>query len=132
MFEFMIERIEKEIEQKRGHIKTENVIFSIGEIISMYRDGDLNIHPDFQRFFRWNNEQKSRLIESIFLGLPIPSFFVYEDKENVWEVLDGLQRISSILEYIGELKNSDNKKQKYLVLEGLQYLKNMEASVKSL
>ena len=79
------DKIEQEIEAKRGHIKTENVIFSIGEIINLYLSKDLNMNPEFQRFFRWTNEQKSRLIESVFLGLPIPSFFVYEDKNNVYK-----------------------------------------------
>lgn len=72
--ESSISIIEREIEKKKGHIKTENVIFSIGEIINLYRDKDLKLNPDFQRFFRWTKEQKSRLIESVFLGLPIPSF----------------------------------------------------------
>lgn len=123
-----MDKIEKEIENKRGHIKTENVIFSIGEIINLYLSKDLNMNPEFQRFFRWTNEQKSRLIESVFLGLPIPSFFVYEDKNNIWEVLDGLQRISSILEYTGELKDSDGNNRPYLKLENLQYLNNLEGT----
>ena len=38
---------------------------SIGELISLYRDEELDIHPEFQRFYRWSDEQKSRLIESI-------------------------------------------------------------------
>ena len=123
-----IDKIEKEIENKRGHIKTENVIFSIGEIINLYLSKDLNMNPEFQRFFRWTNEQKSRLIESVFLGLPIPSFFVYEDKNNVWEVLDGLQRISSILEYTGELNDSDGNSRPPLKLENLQYLNTLEGT----
>lgn len=120
--------IEKEISQKKGHIITDNVILSIGEIINLYKDKDLNLNPDFQRFFRWNNEQKSRLIESIFLGLPIPSFFVYEDKESVWEVLDGLQRISSLLQYTGELRDTSNNLIQPLQLEGLQYLSSLEGT----
>ncbi|MBQ4647430.1 MAG: DUF262 domain-containing protein [Candidatus Gastranaerophilales bacterium] len=124
----LIENIEKDIENKKGRIKTENVIISIGEIINLYKDKDIKLNPDFQRFFRWTKEQKSRLIESIFLGLPIPSFFVYEDNQNIWEVLDGLQRISSILEYIGELKNEENKAKEPLVLEGMQYLTSLEGT----
>ena len=120
--------IENEIAEKKGHIITDNVILSIGEIINLYKDSDLNLNPDFQRFFRWNNEQKSRLIESIFLGLPIPSFFVYEDKNSIWEVLDGLQRISSLLQYTGELKNENNNILPPLKLEGLQYLPSLEGT----
>lgn len=125
---FLTETIEKEISEKKGHIITDNVILSIGEIVNLYKDKDLNLNPDFQRFFRWNNEQKSRLIESIFLGLPIPSFFVYEDNNSIWEVLDGLQRISSLLQYIGELKNNSGLIEEPLKLEGLQYLSSLEGT----
>lgn len=71
---FLTETIEKEISEKKGHIITDNVILSIGEIVNLYKDKDLNLNPDFQRFFRWNNEQKSRLIESIFQVYPFHRF----------------------------------------------------------
>jgi len=50
---------------------------SVGELLNIYRDGDLDIHPEFQRFFRWSAAQKSRFIESLLLGIPIPSIFVH-------------------------------------------------------
>ena len=67
--------LDQEIEAKRAEVRTDGYPMSIGELINLYRDGDLDIHPEFQRFYRWSPEQKSRLIESILLGIPIPINF---------------------------------------------------------
>ena len=58
-----------EIELKSKEIITDSYSMSVGEVISMYNEGDLDIHPEFQRFFRWTLSQKSRLIESFLLNL---------------------------------------------------------------
>jgi len=80
---------------------------SVGELLSIYAEGDLDIHPEFQRFFRWSEAQKSRFIESLLLGIPIPSIFVHQRHDGVWDVIDGLQRLSTIFEFVGVLKNAD-------------------------
>jgi uncharacterized protein with ParB-like and HNH nuclease domain len=82
---------------------------SIGEWISIYEKDELDIHPEFQRFFRWSNRQKSRLIESILLGLPIPQIFVAQRPDGIWDVVDGLQRLSTIYQFVGILKNEEGK-----------------------
>lgn len=64
---------------------------------------ELNITPDYQRLFRWTEGQRSRFIESLILELPVPPIFVVEDDEGKWELIDGLQRISSYLHLRGEL-----------------------------
>ena len=64
-----------EINQRSKEIFADNYAISIGEILSMYNDGDLEIHPEFQRFFRWTSTQKTRLIESFFLNIPVASIF---------------------------------------------------------
>ncbi len=101
--------LQDEIELKSKEIQTENLSMSIGEIISMYSDGDLDIHPEFQRFYRWSDGQKSKLIESILLNIPIPSIFVAQRADGIWDVVDGLQRLSTILEFIGVLRNNENE-----------------------
>ncbi len=78
---------------------------SIGELASLYENQELVIRPEFQRLFRWNNHQKARLIESIFLGIPLPSIFVMQNSNGVWEVIDGLQRCSTIFEFMGILRD---------------------------
>jgi len=100
--------LENEIKNAQRMVKTDAYQMSVGEIVSMYKDNELIINPDFQRLFRWEIGQKAKLIESMLLGIPIPSIFVFETDEAKWELIDGLQRISTILEFMGLLKNPDN------------------------
>ena len=60
--------LDKEINARRAEIRSDGYPMSIGELISIYRDDELDIHPEFQRFYRWSDEQKSRLIESLLLA----------------------------------------------------------------
>jgi hypothetical protein len=98
-----------EVSEKKKEFITDSYSMSIGEIINLYKDDEIVINPDYQRFFRWTITQKSKLVESILLGIPIPPIFVYQDEKGKWEVVDGLQRISTILEFVGILKDKDNK-----------------------
>jgi len=97
--------LEQQLQQRRQDVFTDSYPVSIGELTNLYRDGELNVHPDFQRFFRWKELQKSRFIESILLGIPLPSIFVAQDTDGRWELVDGLQRVSTLLEFQGLLKN---------------------------
>lgn len=117
--------LEEEIIKARRKIHTESYPMSIGELKNMYDEGDLIISPNYQRLFRWKLHQKSEFIESILIGIPIPSIFVAADKDGRWELVDGLQRMSTLLEFMGVLKleNTDNS----MSDEGS--LKTVEASV---
>ncbi len=97
--------LEQEIDDAKRLVKTDSYQMSIGELINMYRDGELIINPNFQRLFRWEIGQKSKLIESLLLGIPLPSIFVFEKEDAKWELIDGLQRVSTLLEFMGLLKN---------------------------
>ena len=88
----------------------------------MYTEGDLIIRPPFQRLFRWDVDQKSRLIESILIGIPLPSIFVAQDDEGRWELVDGLQRISTLLQLQGLL---DPDTFPALRLTGTKYLPSL-------
>lgn len=81
-------------------IRTTAVDFSFGELLNLHRDEEIIIRPEYQRLFRWSNEQRSRLIESIMLGLPIPPIFLVENENGVLELIDGLQRTSSVLQFL--------------------------------
>lgn len=118
--------LREEIEQRSKEIITDNYSMSVGELISMYKERDLDIHPEFQRFFRWSNTQKSRLIESFLLNFPVPPIFVYQRIDGVWDIVDGLQRVSTILQFAGVYENEDGKVMDPLVLEGTKLLPSME------
>jgi uncharacterized protein with ParB-like and HNH nuclease domain len=97
----------EQVQEKSKEIHTDGYPMSIGELASIYKDGELDIHPDFQRIFRWNDVQKSKLIESILLGIPIPSIFVSQRENGIWDVVDGLQRLSTIFEFMEILKDEN-------------------------
>lgn len=118
--------LQSEIDVKSKEIHTDGYPMSIGELITLYRDGEMDIHPEFQRFFRWSDMQKSRLIESILLGIPIPSIFVSQREDGIWDVIDGLQRLSTIFEFVGELKGEDGKKIKPGKLLKTEYLPSLK------
>ncbi len=119
-----------EIESRRKEYKTESYPMSVGELISMYSNKEVIINPEFQRYFRWTDNQKTKLIESILLGIPIPSIFIFQRKDGKWEIVDGLQRISSILQFVGELDELEGNeiigKAKPLILQKTRYLNNLE------
>ena len=66
----------EELAKERKNIKTDSYDMSIGEIISLYQDGDLKLNPAYQRLYRWDKDHKVRFIESILIGIPIPEIFV--------------------------------------------------------
>ncbi len=79
--------LEGELTLVRRSISTDSYPMSIGELTNLFREGELVIRPAFQRLFRWEDEQKSLLIESILLGIPIPSIFVSQDQDGKWELI---------------------------------------------
>ena len=115
------EKLKIEIEEQRNLLNTDRLDVSFGEIMGMYERKEIVIKPAFQRYFRWNKEQRTRFIESILLGIPIPPIFVAEDGNGVWELVDGLQRISTVLSFFGVLSSEDQgirEKNNWALTEG--------------
>jgi hypothetical protein len=117
--------LSEEISKAQRLVKTDAYQMSIGEIVSMYDNGEIVINPEFQRFFRWDIGQKSKLVESILLGIPIPSIFVFEKEDGSWELIDGLQRVSTILEFMGKLRSPHGGVAPPSILEGTKYLPSL-------
>lgn len=94
---------------------------NLGSLIDQLENDEIDLQPDFQRVTDvWDNVKKSRLIESILLGLPLPSFYFSEDPvSQKLSIIDGLQRICTIRDFVLEKENP-------LKLEGLQFLKNFD------
>jgi hypothetical protein len=83
---------------------TQSLDISFNELLDMHETGELNITPDYQRLFRWTEGQRSRFIESLVLEMPVPPIFVIEEgEEGTYQLIDGLQRISSYLHLRGKL-----------------------------
>lgn len=118
--------LQKEIEAARQTIKSDAYSISISELISQYENGEIEIHPEFQRLFRWDDSQKSRLIETILLGIPLPSIFVMQKPNAVWELIDGLQRTSTILEFVGKLRDVNDNVLPPSKMKATEYLPSLE------
>ena len=120
--------LESNLDKARKDVKTDSYQMSVGEIISMYEKDEIILRPEYQRYFRWTPEQKSKLIESILIGLPLPSFFMAQDEEGRWEVVDGMQRLSTIFDFIGILKEENKQQENYerfdKLVDDLFYLKD--------
>lgn len=93
----------KDIDQKylKGDVRivTEQARYPLNTIVSMFESGNYELRPSFQRRHRWDDERKSKLIESFIMNVPIPPIFLYEVKYSYYEVMDGLQRITTIFEF---------------------------------
>ena len=77
---------------------------SFNELLDMAASEELEITPDYQRLFRWSEGQRSRLVESLLLEMPVPPIFVIEENDGKYQLIDGLQRISSYLHLRGALE----------------------------
>src|SRR4051794_12541391 len=122
----MSDALEREIANARLEISANTISMSITELTSLYREGTLQIRPEFQRLFRWSNEQKSRLVESVLLGIPLPSLFVSQSDSGTWELVDGLQRVSTLLQLQGVLLGTDGTPLTPLRLTRTKFLEGLE------
>ena len=92
--------------------------YSLRQVVDMIGEGDIDLAPDFQRQYVWKSWQRSGLIESLLLGIPLPSFYFNEDSTGRLQVVDGVQRLTTIFGYVSE-KNFKLGKVTYLrELEG--------------
>ena len=99
--------LEEEIEEEEEELD-HNALFNISswgidlswrELILMYKDNEL-VKPELQRHYVWKKKEASRFIESILLGLPIPSIFLANTEDNQKLIIDGYQRIMSVYDYV--------------------------------
>jgi hypothetical protein len=90
----------KELDERSSQIRFEVIDFSTGELIRLHENHEINIQPAFQRMFRWSQAQQSRLIESMLLGLPVPQIVLFQREDGVLELIDGLQRVSSLIRFM--------------------------------
>lgn len=111
----------EELSKERKTIKTDSYDMSVGELINLYKEQDLKLNPAYQRLYRWDDEHKTNFIESILIGIPIPPIFVAQKDDGKWDIVDGLQRISTLLQLTGDLPDYEP-----LVLQGTETLPSLE------
>lgn len=118
--------LEKQVEERRSQIRTDGYAMSVGELVSLYGAEEMEIQPRFQRFFRWTVEQKTNLVESVLLGIPLPQIFVSQRNDGIWEVVNGLQCLSTLFEFMGSLKDENGEVKPPLHLTEPKYLPKLK------
>lgn len=133
MSEKAFEGLEDQLAVERRKVDVATVNFSVREVVRMFEDGELSIAPEYQRKYRWPEPVASTFIESLFLGLPIPPVFVATNADFQWEVVDGLQRISTLLMYIADKPEHLEKigREHSLTLQGLEKLSQLNGTTYS-
>ena len=96
--------------------------FSLRNMIDMISEGGLDLAPDFQRLHVWGPVQKVQLIESVLLQIPLPAFYFAENATGVMQVVDGVQRLSTINDFV----TGDPERGGGFPLNGLEYLSDVK------
>ena len=93
------ERITSPFNPEQIKIRPAHIV--VEQLISRIEHEEIDLAPDFQRQAGiWNEERKSRLIESLLLRIPLPVFYVAADESENWAVVDGIQRMTTIYDYV--------------------------------
>jgi hypothetical protein len=98
-------------------IKVDREPMSVFQVLRKIELGEIQLNPDFQRNLVWDNLRRCRLVESALLRLPLPAFYFDGVDANHWTVVDGLQRLTTLHDFITK---------KSFRLQGLEYLGNAE------
>ncbi len=107
------------------HIDIDTRTTTVDLLLSRLRNEMIDLAPDFQRKAGiWTDGKQSRLIESLLLRIPIPSFYAAENKDGSWAIVDGIQRLTSIARFL-EPQTVDADP---LKLTGLEYLRNFDGA----
>ncbi len=115
--EEVIEHIEEEeaplnLSQEKRRVYSDKNDRSIFELYRRYQRGDLNLDPEFQRNYVWDDKRASLLVESVLLEIPIPVIYLAEEDDGKFTIIDGQQRLRSFFRFI----NNDFKLRKLRVL----------------
>jgi len=109
-------------------VRTRALDISFNELFDMYQSKELIISPDYQRLFRWSESKQSQFIESLILELPIPPIYVIEIEDGIYELIDGLQRISSYFHFRGIHPSEPEDGQRFLTLQGCDVLPELNGT----
>ncbi|MFR9704113.1 DUF262 domain-containing protein [Aeromonas sanarellii] len=94
-------KLQNQVQEERKLVSSDNYDITVQQLIDMFEAGSIIIPPEYQRQFVWDSKRESELVESIFLGIPIPNLFMATNQDATWEVVDGVQRLCSLAHFKG-------------------------------
>ena len=116
-----IQKAEEQIKKLRKEIDYDTRDYSIDFLVQQYRDDEFYIPDEYQRKYIWEEQHKTRFIESILLGLPIPIMFFSDTDDGRCEIIDGAQRTQTLVQFMDNELTLTNLK-KLTTLEGFKYM----------
>jgi hypothetical protein len=99
------------LSEQRRQVDFDTYDVTVDELIRRVKASRIDIAPVYQRQFRWDDERQSRLVESVLLGIPVPPLFMAtntSDLQDRWEVVDGLQRLLSLVHFAGDAETRES------------------------
>ena len=88
-----------QIDREKRTVSYDMYDMTVRQLVDMVTGGEIDIAPEYQRHFVWDEPRESELIESIFLGIPVPSLYMAANKDGTREVVDGVQRLSTLVHF---------------------------------
>src|SRR5476651_418734 len=121
--------IQSQLDANRRSVSFDSYDVTVRQLYDMISEEIIDVTPEYQRHFIWTQERQSQLIESILLGIPVPSLFMATNKDSTWEVIDGLQRLTTIVNFIGNKDVIDliSENSIPLTLKGLEKLDTLNS-----
>lgn len=110
---------------KSDSLDTRHETKQVADLVNLYEKGMLNLSPTFQRKSVWKDKDRSLLVQSLVRGFPIPAVFLYrrDDKGELrYDVIDGKQRLETILRFMGAMRGAFTVKTEVPGLEGPQQI----------
>jgi hypothetical protein len=93
--------LQEELDRERRMVSFDSYDLSVRQLLEMFASGEIEVPPEYQRQFIWSEARESQLIESVLLGIPIPSLFMATNSDATWEIVDGVQRLGTLAHFLG-------------------------------
>lgn len=97
----LIDALISQLDKQRRTVDFDTYDITVQQLISMVESKAIDVAPVYQRQFRWDQLRRSHLIESVFLGVPVPSLFMATNRDGTWELVDGVQRLCTLVQFAG-------------------------------
>jgi len=96
------ESLTEQLDRQKRTVSYDVYDMTVQQLVDMVSTNVINIAPDYQRHFVWDLDRESELVESIYLGIPVPSLYMAANRDGTWEVVDGVQRLSTLIHFCGD------------------------------
>lgn len=121
--------IQTQIDKERRLVSTDSYDLSVAQLLNMFEADEIVVPPEYQRQFIWDETRQSQLVESVILGIPVPSLFMATNTDASWEIVDGVQRLGTLAHFSGRTKLlAKIEKAAPLKITGLEKLSSLNSS----